>query len=133
MKDEDVLVLIRLRLEQARTAIHDGEVLLREKCSPQSIINRSYYAMFYAALALLQSVGKAPSKHKGVLALFDTDFVQKGFLPRHLSRDIRMAFEARLEADYRSAQVVTHKEAKDFLDKAKTFVNAVTSFLTSRQ
>ena len=54
MKDEDALGLITYRLEQARNALDDAKFLLDGKRSPQSIINRSYYAMFYAALALLK-------------------------------------------------------------------------------
>jgi uncharacterized protein (UPF0332 family) len=34
--------------------------------------------MFYAALALLQTTGKVPRRHRGVLSLFDTEFVLKG-------------------------------------------------------
>ena len=54
MKDEDALGLITYRLEQARNALDGAKFLLDGKRSPQSIINRSYYAMFYAALALLK-------------------------------------------------------------------------------
>jgi uncharacterized protein (UPF0332 family) len=32
--------------------------------------------MFYAALALLQKIGKVPSKDKGVISLFDAEFVR---------------------------------------------------------
>jgi uncharacterized protein (UPF0332 family) len=38
-------------------------------------VSRAYYAMFYAALALLTSLGKGASKHSGALALFDQLFV----------------------------------------------------------
>ncbi len=36
--------------------------------------------MFYAALALLQKTGKVPSKHTGVISLFDTEYALKGLL-----------------------------------------------------
>lgn len=64
MKQEEVELLIRYRLEQAQTALDDARYLLEGQRSPQGIINRSYYAMFYAAIALLQKIGKIPSKQQ---------------------------------------------------------------------
>lgn len=45
-------ILINYRMEQVEQAIKDTEILLSEGGSPGSIINRAYYAMFYAVLAL---------------------------------------------------------------------------------
>jgi uncharacterized protein (UPF0332 family) len=87
MKEDDIAELVRYRLEQARAALEDARFLLDGNRSPQSIVNRSYYAMFYAALALLQTTGRVPSKHSGVTSLFDTEFVLKGAFPHDLSRD----------------------------------------------
>jgi uncharacterized protein (UPF0332 family) len=72
---EEISALIRYRIEQAQTALEDARFLLEGNRSPQSIVNRSYYAMFYAAIALLQKIGKVPSKHTGVISLFDSEFV----------------------------------------------------------
>jgi uncharacterized protein (UPF0332 family) len=65
MSREEILALVNYRLEQAQPAIEDGKFLLEGRRSHQSIVNRAYYAMFYAALALLQKIGKVPSKHSG--------------------------------------------------------------------
>jgi len=40
-------------MEQAKTALDDAQFLFKGDRSPQSVVNRAYYAMFYAALALL--------------------------------------------------------------------------------
>jgi uncharacterized protein (UPF0332 family) len=72
MKPEHVAELVKFRLEQARATLEDARFLHEGGRTPQSIINRAYYAMFYAALALLQTIGKVPAKHSGVLSLFDT-------------------------------------------------------------
>jgi hypothetical protein len=77
MKPEEIEVLINYRLEQAEAALDDAKYLLEGQRSPQGIINRSYYAMFYAAIALLQKIGKIPSKHAGVISLFDTDLSER--------------------------------------------------------
>jgi len=50
--------------------------------SSRSIINRSYYAMFYAVLAFLLRKGKAYKKHSGVIGAFESLFVRTGLLPK---------------------------------------------------
>ena len=67
--DEYKLALIQHRLERARITLHDAHNLHETNGSPASIVNRSYYAMFYAALALLASLDQEFSKHTGVLSL----------------------------------------------------------------
>lgn len=129
MKDQEVLELIRYRLDQAQTALEDSEFLLAGGRSPQSIINRAYYAMFYAALALLQKIGKVPSKHTGVISLFDTEFVIKGIFPRELSKDFHRAFELRQVFDYRVRKSSSPERAADALEKAVRFVAAVRDYL----
>ena len=94
MKDEGSYELVDYRLEQAQTALDDPKFLLDGNRSPQSILNRSYYAMFYTVLALLQSIGRVPSKHSGAISIFDTEFVRKGTLPKELSRDLHKAFRS---------------------------------------
>lgn len=49
MKDEEISHLIKYRLQQAQVALDDAKFLLDGKRSPQGIVNRSFYAMFYAA------------------------------------------------------------------------------------
>ena len=95
MKPKEIETLIKYRLEQAHAALDDAKYLIDGNRSAQSIVNRSYYAMFYAALALLQNISKAPSKHSGVISLFDTEFVMKGIFSKELSKHFHKAFELR--------------------------------------
>lgn len=95
MKDEEVRELVRYRLEQAQNALEDARFLLDGRRSPQSVINRAYYAMFYAVLALLQKAGKVPSKHTGAISLFDTEFVRNGVFSTDMSKALHRAFELR--------------------------------------
>jgi uncharacterized protein len=101
MKSSDPEDLIRCRLEQAQIALDDAKFLLDGHRSPQSVINRAYYAMFYAALALLQKIGRAPSKHASVISLFDSEFVRTGIFGREFSKDFHRAFELRQASDYK--------------------------------
>lgn len=73
--------LIKYRMDQANKAIEDALCLEAGKGSPHSIINSTYYAMFYAVLALLLREGKSYAKHSGVIGAFYTTFVRTGLLP----------------------------------------------------
>jgi uncharacterized protein (UPF0332 family) len=128
MKREETEVLINHRLEQAQTALDDARYLLEGQRSPQGIINRSYYAMFYAAIALLQKIGKIPSKHAGVISLFDTEFVKKEIFPKELSRDFHRAFELRQVSDYRTTKPPERDQAEQAWKKAVDFVHAVKNY-----
>jgi len=123
--------LVAGRLRQARTALDDAKFLIEGNRSPQSIVNRSYYAMFYAATALLEARGKVPSKHAGVISLFDTEFVVKGKLEKQLSKDFHKAFELRQLSDYRILEPCSPEKASEIYEKAVTFVDAVAEYLAS--
>ncbi len=129
MSREEIRALVNYRLEQAQTALEDGKFLLEGERSPQSIVNRAYYAMFYAALALLQKIGKVPSKHTGVISLFDTEFVVKGIFHKELSRNFHKAFEMRQMFDYQVMVPASAAKAQEIWQKAVLFVETVSKYL----
>ena len=129
MKKEEISRLITYRLEQAQTALDDARFLLDGARSPQGIVNRAYYAMFYTALALMQKIGKVPSKHSGVISLFDTEFVLKGIFPKELSRDFHKAFELRQISDYKSFKIISKEKTEETLKSAAHFVEVVKKYL----
>ena len=87
--------------------------------------------MFYAGLALMQNIGKVPSKHVGVISLFDTEFVGKGIFPKELSKDFHKAFEMRQIADYKIIEPVSPEKAQASIAKASSFVEAVQQYIQS--
>jgi len=130
LKDDETTYLIKYRLQQAQVALDDAKFLLDGNRSPQGILNRSYYAMFYAALGLLQKIGKVPSKHSGVIGLFDTEFIMKGVFPQELSRDFHKAFELRQVSDYKVIEQCSREKAEETWNKAVRFVEAVKKYLS---
>lgn len=117
--------LIQYRLEMAQEMLKDARVLKENDGSPVSIVNRAYYSVFYAALALLVTVDTEPSKHVGVLAKFDELFVREGIFPKEMSRILHHAFDMRQAGDYQKSRVVTEEQAVDVLLSAEKFVKAI--------
>ena len=85
--------------------------------------------MFYAALALLQQIGRVPSKHTGVIGLFDTEFVVKGIFPKELSKDFHKAFELRQMFDYRVMEPASAAKAQEVWQKSVRFVEVVGKYI----
>ena len=85
--------------------------------------------MFYAVLALLQKIGKVPSKDTGVISLFDTEFVVKGIFPKELSKDFHKLFEMRQVSDYKTSDEITAEQAEDAIKRAGLFLKSVIKYI----
>ena len=129
MKEEDVRTLVNYRIEEAKTALDDARYLNEGMRSTQSIVNRIYYAMFYAVMALLQKTGKVPSKHTGVISLFDTEFVLKGTFPKDMSMSFHRAFELRHVSDYKVAKPISPETVNELLEESEVFVETIRAYL----
>jgi len=124
--------LARHRLKQAEESIDEAIFLLSGEKSPRSIINRAYYGMFYAVLALLIFEPFVSSKHSGVLSYFNKRFIKEKIFPEELGRSINKAFELRQSADYREYAKLTYEQVEPFIEKAKLFIQKINDYLQSK-
>jgi len=121
--------LIKYRLEQAEETLKDAKILLKEG-SLRGVVNRAYYAMFYAVLALLIDIGKGSSKHSRAIALFDRYFVKTSSFPERMSKALHKAFALRQTSDYRELTEISREDAEEILEEAAGFVTEVGRYLT---
>lgn len=117
--------LIQYRLDSAQEMLRDALLLKENGGSPVSIVNRAYYSVFYAALALLVTADVEPNKHSGVLAKFDELFVRQGIFPKEMSRILHHAFDMRQAGDYQKSRVITEEQAVQVLASAEEFVRTI--------
>jgi uncharacterized protein (UPF0332 family) len=129
MRSENIRKLVRFRLDQADAAVRAAQVLLDQHLS-RDAVNRSYYAMFYAVLALLVTKQIGTSKHQGAISVFDREFVRTGVFNRELSYWLHEAFEMRLDADYAEMVEVPEEDARRILSNAETFIVQVKNYLS---
>ncbi|MBN1147318.1 MAG: HEPN domain-containing protein [Anaerolineales bacterium] len=120
--------LIAFRLKQAHETLAEADALYQGSLW-RGTINRAYYAMFYAVLALAVLRQQETSKHSGVVAFFDREFVKQGIFPRESSKVLHLAFDRRQANDYGEAFTVSQDEAKQALEDARGFVAAIRNFL----
>ncbi|MCL4560962.1 MAG: HEPN domain-containing protein [Chloroflexi bacterium] len=122
--------LIQVRIQQANDSLEEADTLYRSGLF-RGAINRAYYAMFYAILALAVQRQATTSKHSGAIAFFDRELIKSGILPRELSRSLHLAFQRRQETDYGDIGLVNNKEAGQALLDARIFVGKIEGYLDS--
>ena len=113
--------LVKYHMECAEEALKDSRMLF-EQGSIRASVNRSYYAMFYAASSLLATKRLAFKKHSAVIAFFQKEFVKTGEVPTALSEWIEEAFEIRGNSDYEAFVTVEKARAEELLKNAEQFV-----------
>ena len=92
-------------------------------------ISRAYYAMFYAATALLASKGITRSKHSGVISAFSEYFVKTGLLEAEYARMLAHAFNSRLGSDYDVTSTIDRDLAETVIQDARRFVDRTEAYL----
>jgi len=92
-------------------------------------LSKCYYAMFYAASALVRTKGFRPSKHSAVIAAVGEHFAKPGLIDQKLHRLLIDMFDERQVADYEVLLSITEERARMGLEAADQFVVAVTSYL----
>jgi len=127
--DEKKDSLIRYRLEQAKEAIGDAVFLFENSRGLRSVVNRIYYAMFYAVLALLVTEPFQGSKHSGVIGYFNKRFIREGVFSPDAGKYLNLAFEARQESDYKEFSELTAENVQELLEHAKAFIEEVMKYL----
>jgi len=116
------------RIDQAQETLKEAEALWEHDLW-RGVINRSYYAMFYALLALATSKDVAISKHSHAISFFDKEFVHTGIFPKELSRALHYGFDQRQTSDYGEIWDIEMGEAEMALSEAKTFVETIAVYL----
>ena len=119
---ESYMAHARQALESARSSLEHGFY--------GTVINRAYYAIFYAVSALLRTEGISRSKHSGVIAAFRQHFVKSGLVEPEYSDLYGDVMDARISTDYHmmtfEADEVT---AIGRVADARRFVDRVADYL----
>jgi uncharacterized protein (UPF0332 family) len=79
-------------LDKANNALADAEILLSRE-SLTGTINRCYYAMFYAAYAIVLHDGLELHKHSAVISYIHREYVKSDRISKELGRALLTAFD----------------------------------------
>jgi uncharacterized protein (UPF0332 family) len=92
-------------------------------------VSRAYYAMFYAATALLVSKGISRSTHSGVISAFGEYYVKARLVETEYAKMLANAFSSRLDSDYDITFSADQALAQAVLQDAQRFVDRVEAYL----
>ena len=92
-------------------------------------VNRSYYAIFYCARALVAKDNLDFSKHSAVISYFRKNYIKTGIFDTKLSKYIGDAFVLRSDGDYTYFFNVEKNDAEELYNNAVEFYDAVKNFL----
>lgn len=126
--NEETKDLVRYRIDRAKETL-EGAKLLYDNKKLFSAVNRIYYAIFYAANALLLTKGLSSSKHAGVLALFNKEFINENIVSKESGRFFSEMFEFRQKADYKDLVKFEKKDVEVWLAKASEFIPEIEKLL----
>lgn len=111
LSDEERLAIVTYRIEKARLAIDEIKRVMPLKVWGM-IANRMYYALYYAASALLIHDAHPVSTHKGVISLLNQYYVRTGVLSKEDGNLFGNVFAFRKGSDY-----------DDFIDASEDDIN----------
>ena len=109
------------RMRAAEEALR-ASLLLVEHSLWSDAISRAYYAMVYAARALLSMKGLEPATHRGTVHLFSQEFVRVGTFPVEVAKSLTAAMALRDRADYGLRDDLTEEDARRTVKAAADFL-----------
>lgn len=108
-------------LAKARHALEVSEKLLGSEDFPDSA-SKAYYAIFYAAQALLKAHGFKAVKHSSVASILGQEFSKTGRINPKFHRIILKTRKVREIADYDTFSVVSESTARLTVEDARSFI-----------
>ncbi|MCD8117946.1 MAG: HEPN domain-containing protein [Lachnospiraceae bacterium] len=126
--DERNKDLSKYRLEKADSCLESARILINagDYCGAA---NRSYYAIFHSVRAILALEGIDFSKHAGVMAYFQKNYVKTGIFEKEYSRILREAFDVRSDADYDDYYIISKEKVEQQIIQAQFFRNGVFEYV----
>ena len=119
---------VEASLLRAEKALRSAKLLLKHG-ELEDAVSRAYYAMFYAAEALLLSMDLAYSRHSAVHAAFGQYFGKTGKTPPEYHRFLKDAQDLRLAGDYGGRHSVTPEQAEEQIAHAGQFLQFASELL----
>ncbi len=128
MTEEESRKIIQHRLQEAEETIADVELLINNERF-RSAVNRIYYGMFYALLALATAHQMETSKHAKLIGWFNKNFVNEGKTDPRFGKMINKAFNKRSKGDYDSFVEFEKADVLEMFEEMKEFISEIKRIL----
>ncbi|MBE6761977.1 MAG: HEPN domain-containing protein [Ruminococcaceae bacterium] len=118
-------------MEKAKKDLEDAQKTLELEMY-DTAANRSYYAIFHSARAILALDGLDYKKHSGVISRFQQDYIKTEIFDKNMSNIIKSAFDMRTESDYEDFYVISKADVIIQVSEAEEFVTTIDSYIKSK-
>ena len=123
--------LIKYRLSSAKEKLASANLLLDAGLYKDSV-GRSYYAIFSAIRAVLAIRQVDFSKHSGVIAYFQKEFIKTDIFDKKYSKYLQQAFQIRNSCDYDDFFIVSKQDAEEQYERAIEIVASIEEYIGKR-
>jgi uncharacterized protein (UPF0332 family) len=123
---------VQALLQKARKSLQAAELLKREYYLDFAA-SRAYYAMFYAAEALLLDRGLSFSSHSAVIAAFGKEFARTGNLDPRFHRYLIDAQDLRNLGDYGVGPSMAAEQVEEILRWTQELLSVAEGILSARE
>jgi uncharacterized protein (UPF0332 family) len=120
--------LCNYRIENALETFETAKWCVENK-HYKDAINRSYYAAFYAAEAVLALEKVDFKRHKDVVAYFNKNYVATEKVPRSVGKVLFDLQRKRESSDYDDFFIASIEEAEKQLESAKYIICEIQKFI----
>jgi uncharacterized protein (UPF0332 family) len=127
---EELETVVQYRLSRASETLDEAR-LLADAGHWNGCVSRLYYSCFYAVTALLLRHGLSSSKHSGVRAMFNRDFVQPGVVSRELGELYNRLFRTRNRGDYDDFVQFDEASVRPQISRVAAFISEVGALAAS--
>ena len=125
---EEIIALSKYRFEKAVDCLNFAVKLYADGENGYAQ-NRAYYAVFNAIRSITVLDGFDSSKHSGIIAYFNQNYVKTNLFDKEVSAIIRKASTLREKSDYEDFYEPNSEDTYDVIEKTKVFLNDVEKFL----
>ena len=119
---------INYRLQRAEDSYSDA-IILAEKERWNSVINRLYYACFYAVIALLLKNDIETQTHDGSRTQFGLKFIKTGLIDKKFGKTYSKLFDMRQKGDYGDLYDYDKETVLPLIDLTKAFLEEIKKHL----
>jgi uncharacterized protein (UPF0332 family) len=131
LDEEDRKSVVSYRLERAEATLAEAQGVAERGWYNLSA-NRLYYAVYYAASALLISKGLPVRSHAGVKSMLHLHFVKTGVLTLEDGALVGMLFNLRQSGDYEDFKQVTKLQIEELTPMAVRLVGKIKTLIPTR-
>ena len=122
--------LIKYRISRAKETLEDAKILAKEK-RWNSVINRLYYAAYYAISALLIFKELKPTTHAGVKSNFSEHFIKTGIISKELGKKYSQLFTWRHKGDYADFFDFDSEKTEPYFEPVTELIEVIEGIINS--